>query len=88
MYYEGKETLQTPCAVDLSIRVAIFATLFEILKESAPKTTQAYLNGIPFLGFVFFRLSFGNLFRISVSGVEAGRKEGRKQRRKEGRQEG
>ena len=36
----------------------------------------------------FFRLSFGIFFRISVSGVEAGRKEGRKAGRKEGRKEG
>ena len=29
----------------------------------------------------FFRLSFGNFFRVSVSGVEAGRKEGKEVRK-------
>ena len=53
-------------------------------------TTQLYgdYNRDPiFLGF-FFRLSFGIFFRISVSGVEAGRKEGSNDGRKEGRKKG
>ena len=36
-------------------------------------------DGDPIFFENFFRLSFGNFFRVSVSGVEAGRKEGRQE---------